>query len=85
MGLVNYLTRHEDLLQRTRELARKIAEKPPEALRMSKRLLYMGQVLTLPHLLEQSAAFQAICHHTGDHKEALSAMFEKREPEYKGE
>ncbi len=85
IGLVNYLTKHEDLLPRTKELARKIAAKPPEALRMSKRLLYMGQVHTLRHLLEQSAAFQAICHHTEDHREALSAMFEKREPEYKGE
>ncbi len=85
MGLVNYLTAHDALLPRANELARKIAAKPPEALRMSKRLLYMGQCLTLPHLLEQSAAFQAICHHTEDHKEALSAMFEKREPEYKGE
>jgi enoyl-CoA hydratase/carnithine racemase len=85
MGLINYLTPHEALLPKANELARKIAAKPPEALRMSKRLLYMGQALSLPHLLEQSAAFQAICHHTEDHKEALSAMFERREPEYKGE
>lgn len=85
MGLVNYLTQHEDLLPRAMELARKIAGKPPEALRMAKRLLYMGQSMTLSHLLEQSAAFQALCHHTKDHEEALSAMFEKRKPNFKGE
>jgi len=85
MGLANYLVEHELLMEKTFELARKIASKPPEALRMAKRLLYMGQYLTLPHLLEQSAALQALCHDTKDHMEALSAMFEKRIPQFKGE
>ncbi|MBI9076480.1 MAG: crotonase/enoyl-CoA hydratase family protein [Desulfatibacillum sp.] len=85
MGMVNYVAEHDQLMERTMELAEKIACKPPEALRMAKRLLYMGQYLTLPHLLEQSAAFQALCHNTSDHMEALSAMFEKRKPEFKGE
>jgi len=85
IGLVNYLVEHELLMEKTVELARKIASKPPEALRMSKRLLYMGQYLTLPHLLEQSAALQALCHNTEDHMEALSAMFDKRTPKFKGE
>jgi enoyl-CoA hydratase/carnithine racemase len=84
MGMVNYVVEHEELLPRTRVLAEKIAGKPPAALRMSKRLLYMGQYLTLPHLLEQSAAYQALCHHTEDHMEALNAMFEKRKPTYSG-
>jgi DNA-binding FadR family transcriptional regulator len=44
----------------------------------------MGQSLTLRQLLEQSAAYQALCHHTDDHMEALSAMFEKRDPSFKG-
>ncbi len=84
MGLVNYLVEHDELMTKTRELAQKIAGKPPAALRMSKRLLYMGQHLNLPALLEQSAAYQALCHHTEDHMEALNAMFEKREPNYSG-
>ena len=84
MGLVNYVVPHDDLLKRTHELAQKIASKPTEALRMAKRLLYMGQDLTLRHLLEQSAAYQSLCHHTEDHMEALSAMFEKRKPNFKG-
>ena len=84
MGLVNYVVSHDDLLKRTRELAQKIASKPAEALRMAKRLLYMGQDLTLRNLLEQSAAYQSLCHHTEDHMEALSAMFEKRKPDFKG-
>ncbi len=84
MGLINYLVEHDELMTTTMALARKIAGKPPAALRMSKRLLYMGQHLALPALLEQSAAYQALCHHTEDHTEALNAMFEKREPNYSG-
>ncbi len=84
IGLVNYVVEHNQLLPSAMELAKKIAAKPPAALRMSKRLLYMGQYLTLPHLLEQSAAYQALCHHTEDHSEALNAMFEKREARFEG-
>ncbi|RJP75180.1 MAG: enoyl-CoA hydratase [Desulfobacteraceae bacterium] len=85
LGLVNYCVRHELLMETAMELAQKIASKPPEALRMAKRLLYMGQYLTLPHLLEQSASFQALCHHTKDHMEAVNAMLQKRNPAFTGE
>jgi enoyl-CoA hydratase/carnithine racemase len=84
IGLVNEVAAHEQLMEKTLALAKRIAAKPPEALRMAKRLLYMGQSLTLVQLLEQSAAYQALCHHTDDHMEALSAMFEKRDPLFKG-
>jgi len=84
IGLVNYVVEHKQLMTKTYELASRIASKPPEALRMAKRLLYMGQNAALPHLLEQSAAFQALCHSTEDHQEALAAMFAKRKPVFKG-
>ncbi|MBU2511077.1 crotonase/enoyl-CoA hydratase family protein [bacterium] len=84
IGLVNYVVEHDQLLPKALELATKIASKPPAALRMAKRLLYMGQTLTLPQLLEQSASYQALCHHTEDHVEALNAMFEKREARFTG-
>jgi len=84
IGLVNYVVPHDRLMEKARELAEKIAAKPPVALRLAKRLLYLGQSVTLPQLLEQSAAYQALCHHTEDHREALAAIFEKRKPEFKG-
>ncbi len=84
IGLVNHMVSHDQLMEAAFELAVKIADKPPEALRMAKRLLYSGQSSTLRQLLDQSAACQALCHHTEDHQEALSAMFEKREPAFKG-
>ena len=64
--------------------AAKIAAKPPVALRMAKKLLYMGRQASLQELLDQSAAYQGECHNTEDHLEALAAMFEKRAPRFKG-
>ncbi len=84
INLVSYVVPHDELMKKALEIAEKISKKPPEALRLAKRLLYMGQRLTLPDLLEQSASLQALCHHTDDHFEALSSMSEKREPKFVG-
>lgn len=84
LGLINYVVDHENLMEKAMELAKKIASKPPHALRMTKRLLRMGQHSTLSHIMEEAAAFQSLCHYTEDHMEALSAMFEKRKPKYTG-
>ena len=40
--------------------------------------------MRLDSLLEMSAAYQALAHHTEDHAEAVSAFLGKREPQYKG-
>ena len=45
---------------------------------MSKRLLREGQHVRLDTLLEMSAAFQAIAHHTPEHDAALAAFLESR-------
>lgn len=84
MKLVSDVVPHGELLDKAMSMARKITKKPPEALRMAKRLIYMGQRLSMGDLLEQSASMQALCHHTEDHVEALNAFFEKREPDFKG-
>lgn len=84
INLVSYVVEHGELMNTAMALAEKIASKPPEALRMAKRLLYMGQRLSMPDLLEQSASLQALCHHTDDHIEALNAMTEKRKPTFVG-
>jgi len=80
IGLVNAVVPHDRLMEKAFELAEKIAAKPPQALRMAKRLLYAGQTMTLRQLLDASASSQALCHASKDHMEALSAIFEKRKP-----
>ena len=63
-------------------LARRIAANPSGVLRMTKRLMREGERATLESLLELSAAYQAIAHHTADHHEAVRAFVEKRSPKF---
>jgi enoyl-CoA hydratase/carnithine racemase len=63
-------------------LASSIAAKPPQALRMTKRVMKSAQRLELPDFLELCAVFQGICHNTADHREAVTAFLEKREPRF---
>lgn len=84
MGLVSRVVPHESLMGEAGTMARKIAAKPPQALRMAKKLLKMGQRMELPDFLESCAFMQAQCHGSEDHKEALDAIFEKRPPRFLG-
>lgn len=73
-GLVSRVVAPEQLLPEAQALAQKIAANPGPALRMAKRLMREGQHLRLDSLLEMSAAFQAMAHHTPEHDQALAAF-----------
>ncbi|MBL8382682.1 MAG: crotonase/enoyl-CoA hydratase family protein [Burkholderiales bacterium] len=77
-GLVSRVVAPEELLGAARELAARIAANPAPALRMAKRLLREGQHVRLDTLLEMSAAFQAVAHHTPEHDAALAAFLAKK-------
>ncbi|MFN4135154.1 MAG: enoyl-CoA hydratase-related protein, partial [Novosphingobium sp.] len=79
-GLVSEVVAPDQVLARAVEIARAIAANPGHATRMAKRLLREGQDMKLGPLLELSAAYQALAHHTHDHHEAVSAFVEKRDP-----
>jgi enoyl-CoA hydratase/carnithine racemase len=84
LGILLEVTAADDLLPRARQIARVIADKPGIAVRYNKRLLKLAQTQSLDEHLDACAAFQAICHKTEDHQEALRAVFEKRSAEFKG-
>ncbi len=84
LGLINHVVEHEELLTKATAVARKIAGRPPQAVRLTKKLLRLGIHSTLAESMIQAASFQALCHFTEDHMEALNAMFEKRKPNYQG-
>lgn len=84
-GLVSRVVSPEALMTAAGDLARRIAANPPQALRMTKRLMREGLHLRLDSLLELSAAYQGAVHQTRDHAEAVSALLEKRRPTFKGE
>jgi enoyl-CoA hydratase/carnithine racemase len=83
-GLVAEVLPADELAARAQALAQRIAANPGHALRLTKRLLREGQHMRLDSLLELSAAFQALSHHTDDHLEAVNAMLDKRAPNYAG-
>jgi enoyl-CoA hydratase/carnithine racemase len=84
-GLVSRVVPAASLMEEARALAARICRQPPDALRMTKRLMRDGQVSSFETIMEQSASMQALAHLTADHREALSAFFEKRAPNFRGE
>lgn len=79
-GLVTEVVPHTELLGAAQAMAARIAAHPGHATRLSKRLLRESPDMKLAPLLELSAAYQALSHHTEDHNEAVSAFLEKRKP-----
>lgn len=84
LGLLLEIVEPERLLERARKLATEIAAKPPQSVRLSKRLLQLGQRQELPDFLDQCAAFQGMAHHSSDHLEAVEAFLEKRPGKFTG-
>ena len=81
-GLVSRVVSADQLMPEAMALAQKIAANPGTVLRMTKRLLREGEKSSLESLLELSAGYQAIAHHTADHHEAVRAFVEKRKPNF---
>jgi enoyl-CoA hydratase/carnithine racemase len=69
---------HDRLLERSLELAAEIARQPARILRLAKRLFSLAQGKSLEETLEISAAFQALCHHSPEHMQALEAFFARQ-------
>lgn len=78
IGLVSEVTAPEKLMKRSMELALEIAKQPARVLRMTKRLFYLSQGMSLEDTLELSAALQALCHHAPEHMAALEAFFARQ-------
>jgi enoyl-CoA hydratase/carnithine racemase len=85
MGIVLEVVQNDELLDAAQRIARCFAAKPPQALRLTKRLMKSAQRMELADFLDHCAVFQGICHNTGDHIEALAAVLEKRAPVFRGQ
>lgn len=85
IGLVSRVVPDADLLGAARTIAARIAANPPQAVRMTKRLLWAARTASLDAVLEMSAAMQALAHTTADNREAMAAFVEKRAPNFSGE
>jgi len=84
LGIVNSLAEPEALMEKTYELARKLASGPPIAIRLAKRAIYHNQDVDLRAGLEYETYAQNICRETEDSKEGVKAFVEKRAPKFRG-
>jgi enoyl-CoA hydratase/carnithine racemase len=84
LGIVNRVVVHENLMAEALGLARKIAGRPPLAVRMMKRAVYQGLTVTLRGHLDYISSQLSLLSETADHREAALAFLEKRKPLFKG-
>jgi 2-(1,2-epoxy-1,2-dihydrophenyl)acetyl-CoA isomerase len=83
-GLVSEVYPDDQLMAEAEKLAQKICAQPPQALRMTKRLMRDGQTASFDTIMEMSASMQVLVQRTDDHIEAVNAFFEKRAPKFEG-
>ena len=84
LGLVNLVVPAADLEGKTMEVANRIAEKSPVALRMAKEAVKTASRSTLDEGLRREIDLFAICFSSEDKDEGVKAFLEKRKPEFKG-
>lgn len=76
MGVVLQVTPHDELMPTVLKLATRIANQPPKATRLTKRLMKMAQRMELKDFLDLSACFQGMCHNEPEHLDAVNRMLE---------
>ncbi len=84
IGLVDEVVEHDRLLERAKELAGKIIEKPPLAVKLAKKALNASMNTPLREGLKYELSLFAILFASEDAKEGMRAFLEKRKPEFKG-
>jgi enoyl-CoA hydratase/carnithine racemase len=83
-GLVSRAAPLETLMDEAMTLAQRIAQQPPDALRLAKSLMRHGQSVSYDTLLEMSATAQVLAHQSHDHMEGVDALLEKRPAVFTG-
>ena len=83
-GLAYKVVPHEQLMEETRSLARRLAEGPRQAFGMTKRMLNNEWGMDLLTAIEAEAQAQALLLMSEDHREVYRALTEKRPPRFTG-
>jgi enoyl-CoA hydratase len=84
MGLVNYVTPPDELIEKCQEVAQSILKRGPEAVRLSLEAVNRGVEMTQEQGLEYEANLFGIAFSTDDRVEGTKAFVEKRKPNFKG-
>ena len=84
MGLVSKVVPHDQLMPVAMELASRLARGPTQSMSLIKYLVHKSLETNLQESMEIAQAAQEKARETEDHKEAVRAFLEKREPVFKG-
>lgn len=84
LGLVTEVVADEALMTTAYEWAARLAEGPPIAIRVTKRMMYKQLTMHLENALEDAALSVMVTNYCDDVKEGNAAFHEKRKPNFKG-
>jgi len=84
IGLVSAVVPRAELLERSKELLRKVTKNGPVAVRMALESVYHALDTSMPEAMDFESALFGLLASTGDMKEGMSAFLEKRQPEFRG-
>jgi 2-(1,2-epoxy-1,2-dihydrophenyl)acetyl-CoA isomerase len=84
LGLVAEVVADTELMPAARRWAERLAEGPPIAIRITKRMMYKQQSMSLENALEDAALSTIAVNYTQDVKEGIAAFHEKRKPRFRG-
>ena len=84
IGLVNHVVPADQLEAKTMEIANRIAEKSPIALRLAKEAIKVASRSNLDEGLRREVDLFALSFSSEDKEEGVSAFLEKRKPDFRG-
>jgi 2-(1,2-epoxy-1,2-dihydrophenyl)acetyl-CoA isomerase len=84
LGLTNWVVEPDQLQDKTREIALRLANGPTVAYRYMKENLNRAMAGNVEDCLDLEATHHVHCGQTEDHREATKAFVDKREPVFKG-
>jgi enoyl-CoA hydratase len=83
MGLINHMTAPEETLEKAQAFAQRLADGPTAAIRWTKVSANIGLKQLAHSIMDTSLAYEWLTfQHGNDHREAVTAFLEKREPKF---
>lgn len=82
IGLINHLVAHDDLMNFTMEMAKKMRRQSQFAVARAKEVIDASIDQALPDACTMETDAFVACFEAGDYKEGMQAFLEKREPDF---